>query len=323
MVQALSQTKEFFMKVTFKPVLSLWLGLVFVLGACGPAATQPATGSSATPKVLAVETFLAEIAQNVAGERLKVESLIPLGLDPHAFEPTPQDVLKVAGSQVLIVNGAGFETWLTKTLENAGGQRRVVEASSGLTSRSLQPGEQPDPDHVGDPHFWLDPTKVAKYVENIRDGLMAADPAGAEVYTRNAAAYLIKLNDLDAWIKTQVAQIPVERRLLVTNHESFGYFADRYGFKLVGAIVPSVSTEASPSAQQLAQLVDQIKASGAPAVFLETGASPQLAEQISAETGVKVVTGLYTHSVTAADGEAPTYLEMMKFNVAAIVEALK
>ncbi len=311
------------MKVSLHSLVSTVLLTVFLLGACAPAASTPVAEGAAPLKVLAVETFLAEIAQNVAGERVKVESLIPLGLDPHAFEPTPQDVLKVAGSQVLIVNGAGFETWLTKTLENAGGQRRVIEASSGLSSRSLQPGEQADPDHVGDPHFWLDPTKVAKYVENIRDGLIAADPAGAETYTQNAAAYLVKLNDLDAWIQTQVAQIPVERRLLVTNHESFGYFADRYGFKLVGAIVPSVSTEASPSAQQLAQLVDQIKASGAPAVFLETGASPQLAEQISAETGVKAVTGLYTHSVTAPDGEAPTYLEMMKFNVKAIVAALK
>jgi manganese/iron transport system substrate-binding protein len=121
----------------------------------------------------------------------------------------------------------------------------------------------------------------------------------------------------------QVAQIPAERRLLVTNHESFGYFADRYGFRIVGAIVPSVSTGAAPSAQQLAMLVDRIKATGAPAVFLETGANPQLADQLAQETGVRVVTGLYTHSISAPDGPAPTYLEMLRYNTQAIVEALK
>jgi ABC-type Zn uptake system ZnuABC Zn-binding protein ZnuA len=306
-------------------LLSLALAAAFLLGACGPVAGAPVSGNGATPRVLAVETFLAEIVQNVAGDRVKVESLIPIGLDPHVFEPTPQDVRRIAGSEVLIVNGAGFETWLEKTLQNAGGEHRVIEASAGLPSRAPQPGEMLEADgaHAGDPHFWLDPTKVVKYVENIRDGLTAADPAGKEVYARNAATYLVQLNDLDGWIKAQVAQIPPERRLLVTNHESFGYFADRYGFKLIGAIVPSVSTDASPTAQQLAQLVDQIKATGAIAIFLETGASPQLAEQVSAETGVKVVTGLYTHSITSVGGEAPSYIEMMKFNVNVIVKALK
>jgi ABC-type Zn uptake system ZnuABC Zn-binding protein ZnuA len=282
--------------------------------------------------VLAVETFLAEIAQNVAGERVIVESLIPLGLDPHAFEPTPQDVRKIAESDVLIVNGAGFEAWLAKTLENAGGQRPVIEASAGLASRAAREGEsvelgteEPGGHHhdEGDPHFWLDPTLVVKYVENIRDGLIAADPDGREVYIQNAADYIVKLNELDGWIQAQVAQIPVERRLIVTNHESFGYFADRYGFKIIGTIVPSVTTGASPSAQQLARLVDQIRATGVSVIFLETGASPQLAEQVSAETGIKVVPDLYSHSITDAGGNAPTYIEMMKHNVNVIVAALK
>jgi ABC-type Zn uptake system ZnuABC Zn-binding protein ZnuA len=429
----------------------------FALAACAPA-VPPVDGDSAL-KVLAVETFLADMAQKVAGERATVESLIPLGMDPHAFEPSPQDVAKIAESGVLIVNGAGFEAWLSKTLDNAGGERTLVEASAGLVSRSAREGEtavmsdaelgeamcaqakneksQPvvagkelaeaaelpaeaglftltlakqadgtyagfikyvtdeagdfqmavaagtlqtrkagagEPldvektlglgcaplaqghlielekdgeyilaltgfssetaplligpagghhHHEGDPHFWLDPMLVVKYVENIRDGLTAADPAGKEVYAGNAAAYIVQLNDLDGWIKTQLEQISPERRLIVTNHESFGYFADRYGFQIIGTIIPSVTTGASPSAQQLARLIDQIRATGATAIFLETGASPQLADQVSAETGVKVVTKLYTHSVTEPGGSAPTYIEMMKHNVNTIVAALK
>jgi ABC-type Zn uptake system ZnuABC Zn-binding protein ZnuA len=177
--------------------------------------------------------------------------------------------------------------------------------------------------HEGDPHFWLDPLSVVKYVENIRDGLIATDPDGKDTYTQNATAYITQLNDLDGWIKQQVIAIPEERRLIVTNHESFGYFADRYGFTIIGTVIPSVSTGASPSAQQLARLVDHIRETGAIAIFLETGSNPKLAEQIAAETGIKVVSDLFTHSITDANGKAPTYIDMMKYNVNAIVEALK
>ena len=315
--------------VTLVSALGLLVGCAAPARSTAPSssAASSASSTSGVPKVLAVETFLADIAQNVAGDRLRVDTLIPVGVDPHSFEPTPADVRKVAGSDVLIINGAGFEAFLNLLLQNAGGQRIVVEASKGLQSRQPQPGEHPageaDRAHAeGDPHFWLDPTKVITYVQNIRDGLTSADPAGKDVYAANAEAYIAKLNELDGWIKQQVALVPEARRLLVTNHESFGYFADRYGFKVVGAIIPSVSTAASPSAQELARLADEVKATGAPAVFLETGSNTQLADQLAGETGIKVVTGLLTHSVTAPDGAAPDYLGMMRYNVNAIVGAL-
>jgi len=160
-------------------------------------------------------------------------------------------------------------------------------------------------------------------VENIRDGLSQVDPIGAMAYAANAEAYIAQLRELDAWIAGQVKQVPENRRLLVTNHESLGYFADRYGLRIIGTIVPSVSTGASPSAQQLARLVDRIKETGVSAIFLETGTNPQLAQQVAKETGIKVVTGLYTHSTTEPGGPAPTYIEMMKYNTRAIVDALK
>ncbi len=297
--------------------------LVFSLAACA----TPQIPADATPKtslrVLAAETFLADIAQNVAGTRARVDALIPVEVDPHGFEPTPTDVRKVADSQVLIVSGAGFEEFLTRLLANAGGKRIVIEASAGLKSRAPTANEIFDSDHQGDPHFWLDPNNVIKYVENIRDGLTQADPAGAATYKANAEAYSAQLKILDAWIAEQVKPIPPERRLLVTNHESLGYFADRYGFKIIGTIIPSVSSDASPSAQQLAALVNQIKVAKAPAIFLETGANAQLAKQIAQETGVKVVTELFTHSTTGAQGPAPSYIGMMEYNTRTIAGALK
>lgn len=288
---------------------------------------QSAPASQAGPlRVLAVESFLADMAQSVAGSRMQVETLIPVGIDPHSFEVTPRDVTRITHAQVLIVNGAGYEEWLKPTLANAGGERLVIEASSGLTSRQPVEGEQSmggEHGNEGDPHFWLDPLLAIHYVENIRDGLIQADPEGWAAYSYNAEDYIAQLKLLDEWVQKQVEQIPPERRLIVTNHESFGYFADRYGFKVVGALIPSISSGASPSARELAQLIDAIRASKAPAVFLETGANPDLANQLERDTGVKVIAGLYIESTSQSGGEASSYIDMVKYDTLAFVEALR
>lgn len=302
-----------------KKIVTSWLGAwMLLLAACAP--TPP---PARTLRVLAAETFLADLAQNVAGNRLRVDALVPVGVDPHSFEPTPADVRRVADSTVLIVNGAGLETFLQRLLANAGGKRLLIQAAQGLTSRQPSAGEPVDADNSIDPHFWLDPNNAVQYVENIRAGLTQADPDGAASYAANAQAYVAKLQELDPWIVAQTQAVPAERRLLVTNHETLGYFADRYGFKIIGAIIPSVSADAAPAAQQLAKLIDQIKATRAPAIFLETGANPELANQVARETGVKVVTGLFTHALSDAGGPAPTYLDMLKYDVRVIVAALK
>lgn len=264
--------------------------------------------------VLAVETFLADFARQVAGTRLAVRVLMPEGVDPHSYEPTPRDVATVAESRLILVNGAGMESFLQKLLASAGGQHQVVEASKGLTPRMA--GDEPDP------HFFLAPLLVVKYVENIRDGLSAFDPAGASVYASNADSYISQLRELDTWIRGQVSAIPAAARVLVTNHESLGYFADAYGFRVAGTIIPGVSTEASPSARQMAELIDALRAGHTKAVFLEDGTDPKLARQVAAEAGIQVVTELYTHSLTDAAGSAPSYIAMMRFNVATIVKAL-
>jgi ABC-type Zn uptake system ZnuABC Zn-binding protein ZnuA len=283
--------------------------------------------------VLAVETFLADIAQNVAGDRLQIGALMPIGTDPHSFEAAPADAAKISSSDLLIVNGAGFEETIEKLFADKARKGHVLEACAGLEqrvpdaseARKTEIGATATASHheEGDPHFWLDPTKVIKYVENIRDELSKLDPTGAPVYQANAQAYIARLKVLDREIETLVSQLPAERRLLVTNHESLGYFAGRYGFRVIGTVVPSAGTDAAPSAQQLAHLIESIKATGTRAIFLETGASPQLAQQIARETGIKVVPQLYTHSITERGGVAPTYIDMMKLNAKTIVDALK
>ncbi|MBE0672692.1 MAG: zinc ABC transporter substrate-binding protein [Anaerolineales bacterium] len=304
-------------------IVTLTLAALFLTG-CGSA---PQNSDSAV-RVLASTSILADIAQHVAGDRLPVDSLLPIGADPHAYQAAPSDVTKIAESDLLILNGVEYEHFIEPLLENAGGERIIIEATAGLEPHPA--GGHADEaesgtghEHeAGDPHMWLDPNLVIKYVENIRDGLIQVDADGAEIYRANADAYIIRLKDLDAWIIEEVNMIPAERRLLVTNHEAMGYFAERYGFKVVDTILPSFSSEASASAKEIVAAVEAIKSSGAPAIFLGEVENSDLANQIASETGVKVVDTLYLESLTDGD-PAPTYIDMMKHNVTQIVNALK
>jgi ABC-type Zn uptake system ZnuABC Zn-binding protein ZnuA len=290
------------------------LGAAAALGvsACGSGGPSGSTGSSLAlekPSVIAETTYLADIVSNVAGDLVEVESLLPLGADPHAFDPTPRDAATVAKAAALVINSPGFEPPVDSLIKGAGGRDlQVIDASKGLG------GDNPDP------HFWLDPLDVITYVENIRAGLTAIHPEGAEEFAANADAYQRRLRELDSWIKSQVAQVPPSERLLVTNHESFAHFADRYGFTVVGTVFPGTDTEGAPSAEALGTLIQDIRATGARAIFLETGSNPDLADQVARETGVKVVRDLYTHSLAE---NAPSYLDMMRWNVDRIVEALR
>jgi ABC-type Zn uptake system ZnuABC Zn-binding protein ZnuA len=282
-----------------------------LLGGCDDDGDDgPTTGGSAELPLILVDTsFMADITRNVAGDGWSVTSLVPKGADPHSFEPTPQDAQAVARCEAIVISAAGLVPAVDALIAGAGESTPVViEAAAEL----------PGVDH--DPHFWLDPINVIVCAESIAAGLGELDPAGASTYASNAAAYAQDLRELDAWVSEQVATIPVERRLLVTNHESLGRFADRYGFVVVGSIFPSTAGEGSPSARQLASVVDEIRDTEAPAIFLETGGNIDLAEQVAAETGIVVIDDLYTHSLGE---EASTYLEMIRWNVTRIVQVLQ
>lgn len=293
----------------------VFLVLAILLTACGGGtASEP---REEAPIILTSTPLLADLTRSIAGDRLQVESLLPYGVDPHSYQPTPQDAARLAGSQLIIVNGAEYEHSLESLLENAGGEAVTVEASAGIPPRT-----DPDGEHGVDPHMWLDPNNVILYVENIRAALTRFDPQGEAIYRSNAESFTAELKELDTWIRGQVDQVPEEKRLLVTNHEAFGYFAERYGFTVVGTVIESFSSDASPSAQQIAQLIDQIRSSGAPAIFLDASDTTTFARQIADETGVRVVTDLHLESLT--DGTpASTYVDMMKHNVTQIVNALR
>jgi ABC-type Zn uptake system ZnuABC Zn-binding protein ZnuA len=291
--------------------IRIWLSVTLLVGAL------TSCSGTAAPDILTSSTILADVTRNIVGERYTVASLVPVGADPHSYQPTPQDTAKISKSKMLVVNGAGYEQFLESLLANADGERLLIEASTGLNLRS-----DTQNDHSIDPHLWLDPNHMIAYVENIRAGLVQFDPEGAEVYQSNANAYIAQLEELDAWIDRQIAQIPPPRRQLITNHEALGYFADRYGFTVIGTVIESFSSDASPSAQQMAALVDKIKRYQAPAIFLDAYDNPSFAQQIAAETGVEVVTDLHLESLTEA-APAATYIEMMKHNVTRIVEALR
>ncbi|HEY9526706.1 MAG TPA: metal ABC transporter substrate-binding protein [Anaerolineales bacterium] len=268
----------------------------------------------AAPDVLTTTTILADVARNVAGDRLTVGSLLPAGTDPHSYQPVPQDATMVERTKVLVVHGADYEGFLQPLLDSAGREKNVIEASKGARLLSDEQGN--------DPHLWLDPNNVIVYVDNIREGLTQFDPDGADVYEANASAYIDHLTELDAWINGQVAQIEPKRRVLVTNHEAFGYFAEHYGFIVVGAVIPGYSSDSAPSAQQMADLIEQIKLHEASAIFLDASDNPDLAKQIAAETGVKVISDLHLESLTEG-APAGTYIDMMRDNVTKIVQALQ
>lgn len=309
----------------FRKFLPVFILVSLSLSACG--GNAPEVSSSAL-KVVASTTIVGDVVSQVGGELIDLTVLFPIGADPHTFDPRPQDLAAISEADVIILNGLGLEEALESLLE-ANAKGVIVHASEGV--EVLEFGEDEGEEHEGeeeqaheggDPHTWTDPNNVMVWTENIAAALVEADPANAKTYLANADAYRASLQDLDAWIRAEIEQIPVERRKMVTDHFAFGYFADEYGLEQVGALVGAFSTNASPSAQELAELHDKIKEQGVPAVFVGKTVNSELAEQIALDTGSELVF-LYTGSLSEASGEAGNYIEFMRYNVNSIVNALK
>jgi manganese/iron transport system substrate-binding protein len=299
------------------------LALVASLAACAPQANQP--GDSRL-KIVATTTIVGDVIHNIAGEAVDLTVLLPPGTDPHTFQPTPQDAAKLADAQLIFINGAGLETFLDKLLESSGSQGKVVDLSQGITllaGHEHDAGATPEAGHPqGDPHVWTDPNNVIVWVQNAVQALSQADSSHTATYQANAEAYQKALVDLDQWIRQQVELVPVEKRKLVMDHEIFGYFANRYGFEEVGAVIPGFSTLAEPSAQELAALEDAIHGLGINALFVSFEVSPTLAQRVAGDTGIQLVY-VYSGSLSKAGGDADTYLKFIHYNTSAIVNALK
>jgi ABC-type Zn uptake system ZnuABC Zn-binding protein ZnuA len=291
-------------------------------------------GASEKLKVVATTNIVGDVVRNVGGDGINLTVLMGIGVDPHTYVATPADTVAIHDAHVVLANGAGLEADLDEILENAGGDAVHVHVSDGIEFR-LPPGEDEheEEDHGEaegdeghdhgdiDPHVWFSVPNVIHWVENIEHSLSALDPANAELYEENAHEYLHELEELDAWIQEQIAQIPEANRTLVTNHPTFGYFADRYGLEQAGAVYP-INPSSEPSAQDIAELEDAIREYGVPAVFAESTVNPRLAEQVAQDTGVKLVP-LYTGSLSGPEGGAETYILLMCYDVQAIVEALR
>jgi ABC-type Zn uptake system ZnuABC Zn-binding protein ZnuA len=278
---------------------------------------------AATPLlVVTSNTVLADLVANVGGDQVRVRSLAPAGTDPHTFQPTPDSIKTLSQARVAFFNGSGLEEWWDKTIRSV---KRpdvpVVELSKGLATIRM-PGHDGGHGHAEgqDPHVWLDPNLVKAYVDKIRDALSRADGANAGFYADRAKAYQVKLDELDAWIRTEVEKIPTARRKIVTFHDAFQYFANCYGLAVKGFVVVSPGKE--PSAKALAELTRRIKEEQIPAVFAEADFSPKMLEVLAKDAGVKVVTNLYDDSLSSGP-PADTYINMLRHNVTQIVSALK
>jgi ABC-type Zn uptake system ZnuABC Zn-binding protein ZnuA len=276
-------------------------------------------------RVVATTGIVGDVVKNVAGDGVELTMLIGPGQDPHTYQPTPRDIAAVERAHVVFVNGFHLEEGLESTIDAAAGKGSpVVSVSAGIQPRPSSSGAGPGADShgaAGDPHVWFDPANVKRWTGNIEATLSALDPANAAAYRERAAAYVRQLDELDANIRARVALIPPDRRKLVTDHEALGYFADRYGFRVVGAVIPSVSTSAEPSAGDLAALVEAIRAQGVPAIFVGTTTSPKVADLVARETGAQVLP-IHTGETGTAGSGAETYLGMMRANVDTIVAGL-
>jgi zinc/manganese transport system substrate-binding protein len=268
-------------------------------------------------RVMATFSILADLVSNVGGERIEIETLVGPNSDAHVYAPTPADAKRVSAATLVFVNGLGFEGWMARLIKASGSKAEIVVAARGIKPRQMGEGH-----HRGDidPHAWQSLANAKVYVGNIRDALIAADTSGKTAYETAAADYLKNLDALESEVHDAIAKIPAARRRIITTHDAFGYFQDTYGISFIAP--QGVSTDAEPSARDIARIIGQIRHERIPAVFLENVTDPRLLERIAAETGTKIGGTLYSDALTGPDGAAPTYIAMMRHNIRVLAEAL-
>jgi zinc/manganese transport system substrate-binding protein len=283
-----------------------------------------ATSAERLP-VACATSVLADMATQIGGDRIRVLPLVPAGGDAHTYQPGAAEAQALGSARMVVINGLGFEGWFDRLAAAAGFAGSVVVASVGVTPRQMDAacgvGEGQDHtghDHTVDPHAWLDLANGQRYAENIRDGLIAADPAGTADYRAWTDAYLARLRALDGWTRRQLAAIPAARRVLVTNHDAAGYFAAAYGFTVRA---PATALDETVGGQDLARLAGWVREQGVPAVFLEHAKDPRLVARIAEDAGVALGGTLYLDGVPA-DGLS-TYEGMFLLNVRRLVAALQ
>lgn len=268
-------------------------------------------------RVLATTTMIAEAAERIGGGCVEVSGLLPVGGDPHVYEPVPRDVQRVVEADLVLYNGFGLEAWLDRLVRNAGGEAVVVEVARGLTPIYGEYAGGRDPD----PHLWGHVLNFIHYVQNIRTVMGELAPECRETFEANAADYLAELRALDAWVRERMATIPEGNRYLVTSHDAFQYFAAAYGLEVLGTPI-GISTDEEASAQTVARIVDDVRRTGVPALFVETTVNPNLIRRIATETGAAVGGTLYSDSLGDPGSGADSYVGMIVHNTRTVVNAL-
>lgn len=304
-------------------VMLLALLAIWVTAACGGGDDDGGATTGTGVKVVATTTQIGALTREVAGGEVELTVLLSEGADAHDYEPSPKAVAQIKDADVVLVNGIGLDAWLDDVISGAGAER-VVVVTDGIAIRGADAEHGDDEEHdEGDPHVWHDPENVKVMVDNIAAALSEADPEKAATFQASSDAYKAKLDAVDAQVRALIDSIPAENRKIVTNHDSFGYFFDRYGLEFVGAIIPGTSKDAQPSAKDLADLTDLIKREGVKAIFAEEEVDPKVARQLAADTGVAIVTGLYADSLGAPGSGAETVDGMLLSNATKIAEALR
>jgi len=291
-------------------------GLGLIVVSCGGTASR-STGqagpvSGRRLRIVTTTTQVTDFARVLGGGRATIYDIVKANVDPHDYEPTPADLEAVRAADLIVKNGVDLERWLDRTLESAGSKARVVDASAGVAL------------HGPDPHIWHDPTRASTMVATVAAAMGAADPENAGAYEVERRAYAGELESLDAEIRTRIDSLPNKK--LVTNHDAFGYYVERYGLDFVGSVIPSFDTQAELSSRALSALVARIRDLGVRAVFSEASLPPKTAETIARESGVRVVAGadaLYGDSLGPPGSDGDTYLKMMRHNTRVIVDNLR
>ena len=270
-----------------------------------------------TPVAVTSFSLLSDFTRRIAGGAMRVASLVPADADAHVYQPTAADSRTLAAARILIENGLGFEGWLSRLGEAAGFKGTKIVATAGITPRRMPDGTAT----AIDPHAWQNPRNGIRYVRNIAEGLAAADPANAAAYRANAAKFVADIERMDAWIEAQYAAIPAPLRRIVTTHDAFGYYGDRFGIVFLAA--EGLATDSEPSAKSIAALVAQIKREKVRTVFLENMTDPRISKMLARETGASLSGPLFSDSLSKPGGPAADYLSMLKHNTTLMARAMR
>jgi zinc/manganese transport system substrate-binding protein len=288
--------------------------VIAVLAGCA----QVGSSSGDKPSVVATTTQIADFARNVGGGAVDVHQILQPNTDPHEYEPRPSDVTATAGAKLVLENGDNLDSWMEKVVSESGADAQVVDLGAHLPVHIAGETSGPEASRY-DPHWWHDPVNAEAAVREIRDAMIAADPSQRRTFERNASEYLGRLQTLDAGIKRCFASVPPDRRKLVTDHDAFNYFAQRYGIQVVGAVIPSQTTEAQASAGDISQLADEVRREHVQAIFPESSLNPDVAHALAKQTGAISDLTLYGDTLGPAGSAGATYLAMEQANANAMV----